>query len=352
TAVIMGANIGTTVTAQIAALQGFDFIAYAVILTVVGIFINMLAKRDRVKTIGMILAGLGIVFVSLNYMSISMKIFSGADSPIQAFFQQISNPFLLLAVGIIFTILMQSSSALTVVLIAMVNAGIVIGGGGNSALYIVLGSNIGTCFTALLSTVGTSANAKRAGVIHLLFNVFGSLLFMIVLLCWKDFNDVLFVNTFPGRPGTQIAMFHTAFNTICTLLFVPFSSLLVKIATWLVKDKKAIAKKEVMFIDDRVLKTPTLAIELAIKEIRYLAEIAQSSMNKALEGFYTVDTNVAEDVTDQMAKIARINDEIIQYMVKISTHDISFHDEQTMSGLHHVLGDVVRIGDLSQNITK
>ena len=191
TAMIMGANIGTTITAQIAALGTFDFAMYATLLGVIGIFTYMLFKKDKIRTIGLAMAGLGLVFISLDLMSGSMAVFKELDA-VKEFLQGCSNPLLLIGFGILFTTLLQSSSALTTIIISMVAQGLNIGGAmdaelNNSVLFIILGSNIGSTTTALLSSIGTNANAKRASLIHLLFNTFGTLIFVVVLLLWKDF---------------------------------------------------------------------------------------------------------------------------------------------------------------------
>ena len=215
TAIIMGANIGTTITAQIASLQAFDFIAFVTVFTCIGVFMDMLSKNEKVKTVGVVLAGLGLVFLGLQVMSDSMSIFRDSQS-FKNFLTGVSNPFLLLLVGTAFTALVQSSSAVTSLIIVMVGAGLTIGEpGSNGVLFLVLGSNIGTCITAILSSVGASTNAKRASLIHLMFNVFGSIIFTVFLLCWPSFMQDTLVRWFP-QAQTQIAMFHTFFNVIWT----------------------------------------------------------------------------------------------------------------------------------------
>ena len=206
--VIIGANIGTTITAQIVALSSFDFGMYAMLLTFVGIFVNMLSKKEKVKIIGYILAGLGLLFLGLKCMSGALTTITNESDKVQNLLSSISNPLLLLFIGIVFTALAQSSAAITTIIISMVSAGIMIGNGGNSILFVILGTNIGTCVTALVSSIGANTNAKRASLIHLMFNVFGSLIFMVVLLIWKDFMNVTFAKWF-SLPGTQVAMFHT-----------------------------------------------------------------------------------------------------------------------------------------------
>ena len=181
-AVIMGANIGTTITAQIVALQALDIQTFFMALAFIGMALEMFSKNDKVKICGLALAGLGLVFIGLSVMSGEMVYYKD-DVNVQRFLTAIENPFLLLAFGIVLTALVQSSSAVTSVIITMAANKLVIGGGGNAVLYIILGSNIGTCVTALISSIGTSVNARRASIVHLLFNVFGVFIFMVLLLC-------------------------------------------------------------------------------------------------------------------------------------------------------------------------
>ena len=262
TAMIMGANIGTTITAQIVALNSFNIAKFLIVFCFIGIFGSMIVKSEKSKTIFLCLAGLGLVFLSLDLMVSSMNGFKDSET-IRNLLSSISNPFVLFLIGIVFTALLQSSSALTTIIISMVTANLVIGNGGNSVLYIILGSNIGSCVTALLSSIGASTNAKRASFIHFFFNVTGSLIFIVLLLCIPSFMDNTFVKWF-SQPGTQIAMFHTFFNVACTLIFLPFVNVFVKISEFVIKDKKE--EKTTSLLDERFLKTPTIAINQAIKE--------------------------------------------------------------------------------------
>ena len=203
TAMIMGANIGTTITAQIAALGSLDISLYATLLAVIGIFMQMLCKKDKTKTIGLALAGLGIVFVALGIMSGAMKDFA-SDGTIPAILESVTNPVVLLVLGAVLTAVIQSSSAMTTIVISMVAAGMTIGNGGNSILYVILGTNIGTCITAILSSIGATTNAKRASLIHLMFNFFGSIIYFVILLFFPLFMEKTFSSWF-DLPSTQIA---------------------------------------------------------------------------------------------------------------------------------------------------
>ena len=351
TAMIMGANIGTTITAQIASLDAFDVPTYAMLLAFIGAFMNMVAKKEKPKTIGLALAGLGLVFLSLSYMKGAMSVFAdpNSDSFVRTLLQSMTNPFLLLIFGVVFTALMQSSSATTTILISMVGAGLVIGSGCNDILYVILGTNIGSCVTALLSGFGASTNGKRASLIHLMFNTFGSLLFFIVLLLWPTFMDDTFARWF-SQPGTQIAMFHTFFNVLFTLLFCPFIGVFVKLAELIIPGKKEV--KYETFIDDRFLSTPTIAIDQAAKEVVRMGRIASQTLNDSIDAFINADKDSTPKIQENIKLIDKINENIISFLVKISSQGNTDHDEKYLSVLHNSLNDLYREAEIADNMTK
>lgn len=354
TTITMGANIGTTITAQIAALSAFDFAVFAMGLTGIGILVAYATKKEKVQTICYAVAGLGLVFVGLDVMDASMDFFQESQVIVDLF-ASITNPFLLFFLGIVITAIIQSSSALTVILIAMAESGIIIGGGGNAVMYVVLGTNIGTCVTALLSCIGTSVNARRAAMIHLLFNVIGSIIFFIIMICWPEMNANTFEAWFPNNPGTQIAMFHTFFNVISTILFLPFTNGLVKLSELLVrpgKKKKEDAEETSSRLDKRLLPTPALAVDSATQEAAAALGKAVVSLKTAVDGFIEQDTAKTDEVI-------RINDEVDEtigkidaYLVQVSAYDSTLDTEKRIAALHSCLGDIHRVGELAQNVTK
>ena len=349
TAMIMGANIGTTVTAQIASLGSFDIALYATLLAFIGAFMNMLCKKEKPKTIGLALAGLGLVFMSLDFMKSSMSIFSGSKA-FTDLLQTVSNPFLLLFIGIVFTALLQSSSALTTILIAMVTAGLSIGSSPNDIIYIILGTNIGSCVTALLSSFGASTNGKRASLIHLMFNTFGSIVFFIILLLVPRFMELTFLKWFPGQPGTQIAMFHTFFNCLFTLLFAPFINVFVTIATRLIPDKKE--EIHTSFIDERFLSTPAVALQQATKEVARMGRLSIETLNTSIDAFINHDMEKTSEIRDSIILINKINENIIGYLVKISTYSNTNKDEEFLAVLHNSVNDLYRSVEIADNMTK
>lgn len=349
TAMIMGANIGTTITAQIAALDAFDVGIFAMLLAFIGTFMSMIAKKDKTKTIGLALGGLGLVFLALGYMGDAMDIFKKS----QAFtdlLQNVNNPLLLLLIGIGFTALIQSSSATTTILITMVGAGLAIGNSPNAILYVVLGSNIGSCVTALLSSISASNVAKRASLIHLMFNTFGTIIYFIVLLLWQDFYTVTFGKWFPGSPQTQLAMFHTFFNVSMTLLFVPFINYFVKLATWILPDKKQISNKS--FIDERFLGTPSIALSQVHKETLRLGTLAMEALNDSIDCFVNKNYEGRSGVYEKIKIVDGINENLLGYLVKVANQDLPIDGEKLVSNLHFSINDFYREAEIADNMIK
>lgn len=349
TAIIMGANIGTTITAHIAMLQSYKFGSYIVVLTI-GIFISMFSRNDRLKTLGNVLAGLGLLFVGLGAMSTAMA--SLKDMPIIVDALRLTtNPFVLLFIGLGFTALIQSSSAATGILVAMAGQGILIGNGGNAVLYVILGTNIGTCVTALLATIGTNANGKRAAVIHLLFNIIGTILFMTVLLLWPSFMTDTLAAWFPN-PAMQIAMFHTFFNVIATLVMLPFIKALVNLSKLIVKGKANDVAFKLQYIDDRMLRTPTLAVSQLIKEIANMGHIAEEGVKLSVEGFLNKSSADKAQILHYKSHVEWLSVRITQFLVKVTSLDLSYKDEIRTSSFYHVVSDIERISDFTTNFIR
>ena len=360
--IIMGANIGTTITAQIAALDGLPINSIFLLLLGIGVFLEMFSKSEKVKSAGLAIAGLGMVFLGLHVMKTAMDPLS-ENPAVTGFLANMNNPFILLLFGIIFTTLMQSSSAVTTIIIGMASAGLVFGGVynesgdivgvSNAVLYIILGSNIGSTTTALLSSAGTSVNARRASIIHLLFNLIGSLLVMVMLLIWTDFYQNTFYTWF-SEPTQQIAMVHTTFNVICTLIFFPFTGLLVRISELLVPDKTSAeeAKPLLVFMDKRFISTPAIAIGQLKKDTFAMADAAMESLALAFNGFIERDLNAVDGVVSANEKIIHMGEAISDYLVKVSTQQTTLTEERCINALHSNVGDIARVAELAENLTK
>lgn len=360
-AVIMGANIGTTITGWLVWLNQFNVMMYAMLLTLVGLIMTMVTKNNKVNTAGSLVASLGLVFVGLEIMSGSMA--GVANEPfVEQALTSVTNPLLLLLIGVAVTGIVQSSSAVTSVLIVMAQNGLLIGGGGNGILFVILGTNIGTCVTAVLSSIGANTNAKRACLYHLLFNVIGSIIFLIVLWIWDDFYDLLF-GLFGGSANaseevivaantTCITFFHTMFNVICTCLYLPFIKYLVKLTEIIIPDRKKNRKNKAGegFMDKRLLVTPSLALGQLLKQTTYTAGIAVKCLNNAVAGFIAKDDSKLDDMVKDVQKVNDLSQEITGYLLEISAKDISLSDEKLVNVLHRDNSDIVRIADIAENI--
>ena len=358
TAIIMGANIGTTITAWIASFGTVDIAKFFFLLAIVGAFMMMLCKKDRPKTIGTILAGLGLIFVGLAYMSDAM----GDDrirELITPVFEAVKNPILLILIGAVVTALIQSSSAVTSIIIVLAARGVVIGGVGDGVYFAIIGSNIGTCVTALLSSIGASPNARRAALVHLMFNCFGAVIFTIFLCLFlpfeTSFSELVLTKMFPESIEWQISFFHTFFNVTCTIIFLPFAKLFVKLANVLVREKPADEAKEkevVGDLDERLLLQPSVALEHLYQGTGKMLAFAMGTLDEAVDAFLKKDTSVKEDVAKRNARLSEANREAVQYLVKLSASAPVIEDEKTISSMHYVLNDIVRIGELADNVTK
>ncbi len=358
TAIIMGANIGTTITTILIAAGLSSIGPYAMALAFVGIFGSMICRKDKAKSWCLVLAGFGLVFFGLTFISSCMKSDIIQNSAFLRNALQMNvkpswlEPIVLLLIGVVITAIMQSSTAVNGIILAMLASGIQIGSGGNALLYIVLGTNIGTCVTALLSSVGAGTNAKRAALIHFLFNFFGAVLFLIILTIWKDFMDGFWTQILPGDPQMQMALFHLAFNSICTLIFLPMTNLFVLLTELIIRDKKEEEKIRITYMDDRMLATPTVAIAQLQKEAVYMGNRCMKNLRIALDGFLEKDVTAAPAVAAENEEINIISKQITDYLIKVSGAKVSVHDDTRISILYHAIADMLRISEISENVTK
>lgn len=367
TAVIMGANIGTTITAWIASLGSLDVSAFLLVLAIVGVFMTMFSKTEKVKVIGNVFAGLGLIFVGLGVMSDSMdpELHPEIMEVIRNALSVVKNPFLLLLIGVVATGIVQSSSAVTSIVVVLATSGVLIGGMGDGVYYVIIGSNIGTCVTAIISSIGANPNARRAAVIHLLFNCLGAILFVVFLLCWQpfgtSFSETVLDKIFPATAAGpnyqfQIAFFHTLFNVTCTCIFLPFAKGFVKLANLLVREKKSSdegAPKGLLGdLDERLMRQPSVALAHLYQEAGKMLTYSVSTLTEAFEAFVKKDTSVKQDIQDRNNKLSGANRAAVEYLVKLSASSLVMEDEKTISNMHYVLNDIVRIGELADNVTK
>jgi phosphate:Na+ symporter len=354
TAYIMGANIGTTITAQIVALGNLPISQVMIALTLFGVILKMIfsKKHEKVADIGLLIVGLGLLFLGLEVMTGNMKSIINSTPVFTDFLASLDNPFLLLFIGIIATAAVQSSSAITSIVIAMALAGATIGSGGNAVLYLILGTNIGSTATALLSAIGSTTNGKRAAVIHFLFNVFGSILFFIVLVLVPNFNDYTFNAWFKDSPQTSIAMFHTFFNVACTIIFLPLTKFFVKLATLIIPEKKEKKPENIdEMIDERFLKNTAIAYSQAIKYYHIIAKMALDDLNLSIDAFVNRDTEKKQQIDDIEAEVLRMTRNLTGFIVKIQSLGVAEEVYSRLSKMQLDIADIVRLTEVADNIT-
>ena len=366
--VIMGANIGTTITAFITAISttggGIQTAAIFAFLAFVGVLMNMFGKKDTIKYVGLILCGLGLIFIGMNTMSGSMSsllkneniagvvsdMFSSIGGKGGNLTWQIPVLFIL---GAALTGLVQSSAAVTAIVMSLAATGVV---DMQFAMFVILGTNLGTCAVALLSSLGTSVNARRTAFVHLLFNLIGGLIFIIPLSfpIVSDGLSYVLETIFPGVIAIQIAVFHMFFNVVTTLILLPFQKYLVKLAEFVVRDKKGSGTEgeEDETLDMRLLKTPAIAIGQARKQIIKMGKLAFANYKLSLDMLLSGDLSQMETFNEREKHINEYNHYINSYLVKLTLEPLSETDEKKLSSFYHVTSDLERIGDYAENIVE
>ncbi|MCI6156142.1 MAG: Na/Pi cotransporter family protein [Erysipelotrichaceae bacterium] len=342
TSIIMGANIGTTVTGLLVSLSSINISLYLSALAFIGVMM-MFINKSSIKNIGGIIAGLGLLFIGLSLMSDAFNV-EEARNMFTSLFATINFPLLLLFLGMIFTALMQSSSAMTGLIIVMAGQGVM---NLEDALFVVLGVNIGTCVTALIATIGTSVNARRTGLIHLLFNVVGTIIFTIFIWIFK--NQVVSLLSHINNIQYEIALFHLFFNLVTTCLLLPFIKQLVKIAEIFIKDKEENKENVLKFIDERLLKTPPVAVMQVKKEIENMASLAKQNLSLCFEGVCVYEPKNEKIITKNENQIDSMNSEITKFLIKLSPL-VDGESIKTVGSYYHVVNDIERIGDLAENL--
>ena len=357
--IILGANIGTTVTSWILSLTGIEGsnfwvqmlkpTSFSPILALIGIVMLMFAKKDKFKDVGTILVSFAVLMFGMDMMSDAVAPLK--DSPAFAnLFTVFSNPILGMLAGAALTAIIQSSSASVGILQALSSTGAI---NFASAVPIILGQNIGTCVTALISSMGASKNAKRAAFVHLYFNVIGTIVFMALFYGVNAFIHFEFLE----GPATEvgIAVVHTAFNVLATAVLLPFSKLLEKLACLTIRDKEEDTDvepvaTEFMMLDMRFMEKPAFAVDQCIKTANNMAEIVRKSVAVAIGLMDSYDTQKADEVSDMESLVDRYEDELGNYLVNLSTKNLSEEDSRTVSELLHTIGDLERMSDHARNI--
>ena len=353
TSIIMGANIGTTITGLLVALKNDIFNMIMYFLAFAGVMMGFF-KSEKIKLGGTLCAGLGLIFVGLNIMS-SEQAF-GSELVSQMFtsiFSAVDFPLLLILIGAVFTALIQSSSAATGVVITMVGTGVM---ELKLALFIILGANIGTCVTALLASIGANANSKRVAFIHFAFNVIGTILFTIFIWIFQQQTVDFLTMCFPGTDAMslqmRVSLFHIIFNVTTTLVLLPFTKLLVKLSEFVIREKKD-QKTTLTFkyVDDRLIKTPPVALMQVKKEIIYMIELVESNIGASFKAITTNSNKYTEQITKNEEIINFTNNELTKFLINLSSV-VDGRDEQKIGSYFHVLNDLERIGDHAENFNE
>ena len=340
--VIMGANIGTTMTAQLIAFKLSDV---APLILAIGAVMVLFSNKKKTRDIGDIILGFGILFVGMSMMETSMRPLSQMESFRSLILTLGKHPLLGVFVGMGMTALVQSSSATIGILMALAaNSSLPL----NVALPILFGDNIGTCVTALLASIGTNKNARRASLIHLTFNSMGTIIFMLALPLVLKFIPLL-----GGDIQRQIANSHTLFNISNVLIQVPFIPLLVRFVNKLVpgEDKDPNAHS-LEYLDKRLLETPSIACGQVVKEIVRMGKLSLNNLDDAMKSFFTNDEKLVTDVLEKEKLINYLQREIMDYMVSLSNTNLSEEQSDLITSLFHVVSDVERIGDHAKNIVE
>lgn len=357
--IIMGANIGTTVTAWLLSLTGIEsdnfFLqlvkptSFSPVMAIVGVVFILFLKSGRKRDVGSILVGFAILMTGMETMSGAMKPLSGVPW-FTGLFTMFTNPILGLIVGALITAVIQSSSASVGILQALCATGSIRYA---AAVPIILGQNIGTCVTAMMSGVGASKNAKRAAIVHLLFNIIGTAIFMVVFYSINVFMRFDFMEEAADSAG--IALVHTSFNVIATIVLLPFADFLEKLSTVIIKpdkEEEQLAQEKEMFakMDERFLSTPSFALDQANSYVVEMAELTRESLNEATENFFKYDKESVKAVERKENLLDRYEDKISSYLVKLSSRNLNEPDSRRLNMLLHSVGDFERISDHAMNL--
>ena len=357
--VIMGANIGTTMTSWLLSLTGIEsgnfFMnmlkpsSFSPILALIGVIFLQFLKNDKKKNIGMIMVGFAILMTGMDAMSAAVKPLANVPE-FTNILLMFSNPILGLIAGAVLTAIIQSSSASVGILQALCMTGAVSFG---TALPIIMGQNIGTCVTAMISSIGASKNARRTALIHLYFNLIGTIVFMVVFYTINMFVNFAFLDTAANAAG--IATIHTVFNVTATIILLPFSKLLVKLAMMTIRDDKVKeipdnADRIVKILEPRFLEMPSFATEVCREATEKMAYLSVKAVVKAMDLLKNFNEEDAQKVIDLESEVDAYEAELGAYMVNLSRKDLAIHESQMLSLMLHSIGDFERLSDHSVNI--
>ena len=358
--IIYGANIGTTVTAQLVALglSGSNSLSTTVIFAAfagIGAFMMLFSKSDAWKKAGGILTGFGMLFVGLSMMANAMDEFAALDS-VKLFLASISNPLLLVLLGAIITAIIQSSSVMTSIAITMAVTGLI---SLDQGIYLTMGSNIGSCVVAIIAGLTSGVAAKRTAMIHLIFNILGVVLFLcagglIKLTTGGTYSFGILFERFFHTPQLQLAMFHTVFNVTTMLVALPLTNVLVNIACKLVKEQPAQQTDEphLYFLDPQMLRTPVVAIRQLKEEIENMSQMALQNYQRAIRDVTTLDDSERDEFNRTERQLNYLNRELVHYALLLTDSQLSRFDHQYLVSTIRTVSDLERIGDYAKNIVE
>lgn len=354
---ILGAKVGTTLTAFVFALSGvskggFSISAVFAAVAFVGVMILFSTSNETLNRFAPFLIGFGMLFIGLEVMEMAI---GGPDSTLSMQLSKVfryeimQNPLLLVILGILFTAIIQSSTAATGVFIAFLATGVI--DSIDQSFFLVMGANIGTCSDGIMASLSTNANGKRVALFHLLTSVIGAVAFTIILILFRVPVSNLFNRMFPGKPQFSLATFNLIYNTLYTAVLLIFLDPLVDLVTRVVKDKQQ-ELEELLYIDDRFLKTPAVAVEQALKEISDMAIIAKENLDRSFASLVNEDMSESKVIADAEYRIDFLTNELTSFFIKISSATKSRSDEKLVGGLHHVTNDIERLGDYAVLLVK
>ena len=359
--VILGSEIGTTLTAQIVALGGFSSVSIPIetlfaSLIGIGAFINLIFSDNRIKNYGGVMIGLGMIFVGLSMMSGAMDAFSKLDG-LKVFLASIDSIVILIIAGAVLTALIQSSTAMTTIAITMIGAGLITV---EQGIYITLGANVGSCVTGVIAALTSAVNAKRASLFQLMFNIGGVVFVTILDSLLKLFTanqfsmTIAFKTLFPGLPQTQLAMFHTFFNISTVVLALPISSYMAKLCEKLIheKDENIIIKNRLHYFDENMMSTPSIAVGQIKNEVLGMADYALYNFNLSIDMVTNLDFSHAEEFKEVEDEIDYLNENLVPIVATLSQKKLSAKDSDFLSGTYRVISDLERIGDYAENIVE
>ncbi|NLK75556.1 MAG: Na/Pi cotransporter family protein [Clostridiales bacterium] len=354
---ILGAKVGTTLTAFIFALSGiskggFSISSVFAAVAFVGVIIIFSTNNETLNKIAPFLIGFGMLFIGMEVMETAI---GGADSTLSIQLSKVfkyeimQNPILLVILGILFTCIIQSSSAATGVFIAFLATGVI--NNIDQSFFLVMGANIGTCSDGIMASLTTNANGKRIALFHLITSVIGAVVFTIILIAFRTPITSMFEGLFPGKPQFSLATFNLIYNTLYTLVLLAFIDPLVNLVTRLVKDKQQ-QLEELSYIDERFLKTPAVAIEQALKELFDMAILAKENLDRSYKSLVNEDMSESKKIAEVEYRIDFLTNKLTSFFIKISSVTKFAGDDKLIGGLHHVTNDIERLGDYAVLLVK